>query len=111
MQRYPVHYFDDKKNQKKFLDEFAMKYNLTCPGDWSRITLTMMKQRGGQVCVKSCYKLTLKGLLARHNNSLYSALSSVYSQVDWRNIRERDAPTQTSAEHGKFFQQLTKFLS
>lgn len=65
-------FWKDRENQRKFLDWFGTEeMNLNSQRDWLQISEEDVKQRGG------------KGLLEEHNGSLFKALESVYSEIEW----------------------------
>lgn len=55
------------ENQKKFLDELAMKLNIKNPSDWGKFTTRLVYELGEGSLLTSYY-----------NNSLFTCLQSVY---------------------------------
>lgn len=47
--KYEVSHWASQENQKKFLDEIAAEYKIIEPNDWRRITLSLIRTKGGQV--------------------------------------------------------------
>ena len=43
----PRGYWKDKENQKEFLDQFAIKWNIQKPEDWNKVTRDMVVKEGG----------------------------------------------------------------
>jgi hypothetical protein len=43
----PQGYWADKKNQRKFFDELAIKWNIQKPEDWNKVTNKMVLEEGG----------------------------------------------------------------
>jgi hypothetical protein len=43
----PFGYWKDKGNQKKFFDQFAIKWNIQTPEDWNKVTNQMVAKEGG----------------------------------------------------------------
>lgn len=48
--RYGRGHWLSYENQLNFLDSIAMKYHVSQPNDWKRITSSLIKSKGGQVC-------------------------------------------------------------
>jgi hypothetical protein len=48
----PLGYWKDKKNQKAFFDQLAIKYNIQKPEDWHKITREMALKEGGSFITK-----------------------------------------------------------
>lgn len=48
-------YWDSDENSKKFLDSLAMQYNLQDLGDWRRVSVALIKSKGGRVNATQCY--------------------------------------------------------
>lgn len=49
LKKYEKGYWREERNQRKFLDLIAAKYNLQQPSDWNRVTQSLIRQNGGQV--------------------------------------------------------------
>lgn len=45
----PRSYWNKKENQKEFMDQVAIQYGIQKATDWQRITLTLIKNKGGSV--------------------------------------------------------------
>lgn len=59
-------YWDQKENQRKYLEEFAKKHNIKSPLDWSFVTVEQIKKSQGN------------SLLDRYGGSLVKALRAVF---------------------------------
>jgi hypothetical protein len=44
----PQGYWKDKKNQKEFFDQLAVKWNIQKPEDWNKVTNKMVFKEGGR---------------------------------------------------------------
>lgn len=62
----PKNFWDDKKNQRIFLEGVASKYNISKPEDWTSVTNIMIRQEGGSA------------LLSRYNSSLKESLKQIF---------------------------------
>jgi hypothetical protein len=40
-------YWHDKKHQKAFFDQMAIKLNIKTPEDWNKVTTAVVKKEGG----------------------------------------------------------------
>lgn len=47
--KYPGSFWNSKENQIAFLDDIAIDYKIKEPSDWSRVTLSLVRKKGGQV--------------------------------------------------------------
>lgn len=47
--KYPANYWESPENQRAFLEKIASDYGLKNPNDWNRVTISLIKQRGGKV--------------------------------------------------------------
>lgn len=65
--RVPVNYWDDQKNQRNFLLEFASKNGVNQHSDWGKITTRHLIDSGGYT------------LLNRFGISVYRTLKGVFS--------------------------------
>lgn len=63
---FPNRYWQSLDNRKKFLEEFATKFNIKNPQDWGRITTSQVCEAGGV------------SLLSMYHGSLFTCLQSVY---------------------------------
>lgn len=70
-ERLPKSHWEDKRNQRAFLEELASKLNVTTKEGWRGVTTAEVERFGGV------------GLLARHGRSLLNALESVYPEEEW----------------------------
>jgi hypothetical protein len=52
-------YWKDKKNQKAFFDQLAIKWNIQKPDDWNKVTWSMVSKEGGNF-VSSYYNSSLQ---------------------------------------------------
>jgi len=68
------HYWKDKKNQLKFLEDFAKQNNVLKKDDWYGISSSQVRQAGGTV------------LLRYYNNSLLQALREIYPDHFWKDL-------------------------
>lgn len=60
------------ENRKIFFDKIAFKYNIKEPKDWGKIsTFQIIEEKGG------------KRLLVLYGNSIFRALSSTYTEMEW----------------------------
>lgn len=59
-------WWKDKKNQRKFLDEFAEICKIKKPSEWGKITIVRLREYGGRT------------LLNHYGSSLFSVLTKVY---------------------------------
>jgi len=71
-ERVPEGHWNDRKNQREFLDEFFKTLNLKSWEDWYGVTVEQVQTHGGS------------GLLANYNNSLKKVLLAVYPEHDWQ---------------------------
>jgi hypothetical protein len=71
LQFVPHNYWKDKGNQRQFMDWIADSQGVTSQEDWYQLTGDLIQSLGG------CRMLNL------YNNSLYSALVSVYPEWQW----------------------------
>lgn len=65
-------YWKLKENQRKFLDNAGRKLGVREPKDWGNITFIQMQQAG---CM---------AILNQYNSSPYEALTSIYSEIQWK---------------------------
>ncbi len=47
--KYSHSFWDSIGNQRKFLEELAAKYSISCPSDWRRVTCALIHKNGGMV--------------------------------------------------------------
>lgn len=52
--KYSPSYWLSESNQKRFLDEISSQFGIVKPSDWARITISLVKGQGGQVCLFHC---------------------------------------------------------
>lgn len=62
----PRSFWSDISNQRKFFDWMGGELGIKNAGDWHRVDVREVRQRGG------------RGLLVHHNESLSSALATAY---------------------------------
>jgi hypothetical protein len=56
----PHGYWKDKKNQKEFFDQLAIKLNIQKKEDWNRVTFQMVDKEGGGNFIKRYYNGSLQ---------------------------------------------------
>lgn len=56
------------ENRRKFLDAVKIKFNISTPRDWGRITVSAISNLGGSSLIKNYYE-----------GSLFKCLQSIYS--------------------------------
>lgn len=47
--KYSVTFWKNKENQREFMNKIAKSYNIRTPNDWQRVTVSLIKMKGGQV--------------------------------------------------------------
>jgi hypothetical protein len=67
----PKRFWDDSKNQRKFLDWVAKELNVKDHNDWYKVTHKDIVSLGGS------------GLLTKHENSHFAMLPKVYPEYEW----------------------------
>lgn len=45
----PRNFWDNYSNRKSFLDDISLKYNLKTSKEWKRVSVTLLRSRGGKV--------------------------------------------------------------
>lgn len=64
---FPQGYWNNKQNQRNFLDSIAKKNNIKEPKDWEKLTIhKLLEYKGG------------RALLSHHGNSLVKCLQANY---------------------------------
>ena len=53
LSKFPHDYWNLIENQRKFLDEIASEYNIKTPNDWKRVSMSLIRKKGGQVSENS----------------------------------------------------------
>lgn len=81
--RLPKNYFADHHRRRAFLDSIAKEFNIQCPADWKRVTVSTVKERGGA------------SLLKRYR-TFADALRDVYPEQDF----EEDCSFRQTAPNG-----------
>jgi hypothetical protein len=56
--RRPISYWKDMKKQRDFFDQLAVKWNITTPKDWNKVTTSMVIAEGGKF-IKRFYNMSL----------------------------------------------------
>lgn len=91
------------------MDLLASHYNLNQTNDWSRISLSLIRNKGGAVSLCLKYLKLTKGLLKKYNNSIYSILTSVYPDQNWRVIDPRSLVHNVSQAHNIILNFTSKY--
>jgi hypothetical protein len=65
----------DKKHQKEFFDQLALKWNIQKPDDWNKVTLMMAQKEGGNF-ISRYYN----GSLTQGNIKNYEIIFAILSQ-------------------------------
>jgi hypothetical protein len=73
--RVPKGYWQNKENQRKLFNNIAEKLNIRTQEDWYSISRRQLTQYGGETLLRLYY-----------NNSLYSALKSIYPMYSWSRL-------------------------
>lgn len=47
--KFPLGFFRDPSNQKNFLNSIAAQYNIKEPSQWQRVSIKLLKKKGGAV--------------------------------------------------------------
>ncbi len=66
--RVPSRYWNDIHNQRSFMDNLAKTLHIDNQDDWYRMSIKTITQHGGA------------GMLAKHNNSCFKLLTTVYPE-------------------------------
>lgn len=67
--QYNPHYWTNKENQRKFLEEFAKKNNFTSPKDWGKVRIAQIVREAS--FISNYYQNSLKAALASLFPGLY----------------------------------------
>jgi hypothetical protein len=67
--RVPIGFWNDPKQQKRFMDWIAKKFQVNFPEDWCKVRKVDIENHGG------------RGLLLLYDNSILEILSSIYPEV------------------------------
>lgn len=78
--KYDSHYWNNLLHQRKFMNEFAIKYKILNSQDWNKISSTFFKSKGGNHLLKS------------YQGSLSSALRTLYPNQNWDFNSTLDVP-------------------
>lgn len=62
----PIGYWTVKENQKKFLDEIKMRFQIKSPSDWGKLKIKDIRNAGGN------------SILKHYKGSLYRCVQFVY---------------------------------
>jgi hypothetical protein len=80
----PTFYWDDVKNQRKFLDWAAKELDIKEMGDWYKVTQKVRKIQEQLPTFQDFAKIGGTSLLTgKYNNSPSLLLSTVYPEYDW----------------------------
>lgn len=90
--KYSPSFWKIEANQRKFMELLASEYNIKNPTDWSRVSNSFIKKKGGKVIYQTYVQVIGKGLLTRFNNSLFLALKSVYPNQNWQAKSNQSSP-------------------
>lgn len=52
---YPTYFWNSPENSRKFLEKIAIEYNVFDPVDWKRISIGLIRNKGGQVFLSSLF--------------------------------------------------------
>lgn len=66
------------------MDILSSQYEITQPTQWRRITLGLIRKKGGNV------------LLRRYNNSIPSILQTIYPSQNWNSLLKMNMTLQSS---------------
>lgn len=50
---YPKNYWNSICNRKKFFDELSSNYQIVNPSDWKRVSMSLIRKRGGKAVLSS----------------------------------------------------------
>lgn len=56
--KYPQKYWKYLNNQRDFMDSIAREYHVTQPQDWRRVSLTIIRNKGGSVRIRLLWSET-----------------------------------------------------
>ena len=103
-------YFKSIENQRKFMDNLFIKFNLKSIDDWFNLSLNEIKKNGG------------KRLLKIYSNDMKKLVQNLYVKYPWRlidnqkkqknlkirkvKLSEKDLKTKLKEEHGRIMDQL-----
>jgi hypothetical protein len=65
--RYPRGHLQDLRNQRKMMDNLAIKFNIQKPEDWYKVNVQTVLQEAGGSFIKNLYG----GSLIKGNNLIY----------------------------------------
>eukprot|EP01114_Cavostelium_apophysatum_P021400 TRINITY_DN7453_c0_g1_i1.p1 TRINITY_DN7453_c0_g1~~TRINITY_DN7453_c0_g1_i1.p1 ORF type:complete len:488 (-),score=137.23 TRINITY_DN7453_c0_g1_i1:47-1510(-) len=96
-EKAPAGFWDDKRNQREFMDDLASALELNSREDWYRVTVKQVHENGGGGLLEVCY-----------NNSLSRALAEIYPEYKWTFLRSRmpKGYWDEFLHHKKFFDDL-----
>lgn len=86
--QYNQMHWEKESNQRDFLEKIAVNYGLHTPNDWRKVTVSLIRTKGGTV-LSTQTLLIRKGLLARYGYSLYTTLSSLYPNTNWISVKSQ----------------------
>jgi hypothetical protein len=81
----PLGYWKDKQNQKEFLDQLAVKWNIQKPEDWHKVTIDMVLKEGGNFIVSYYNGSLQQGTVCI---GAYSDITSIKSNVSWLHAKD-----------------------
>jgi hypothetical protein len=76
-QSVPDGFWNQKENQKEFMDWLYDELEYKHPNDWYNVTRKQISEKGGVV------------LLAKYGNSIFKLVKSVYPEQKWKQLKFR----------------------
>jgi hypothetical protein len=80
----PMGYWKNKENQKKFLDQLAVKWNIRKPEDWHYVTVEMVLKEGGNFIISQYSGSLQRGIHVLCQYLHFKALKMVYPTYPWK---------------------------
>lgn len=77
--RFSREYWSSDANCRKFMDKIAEDSNIVLGSDWKKVSLSLIRNNGGQVNHSRLQIYVSKGLLQKYQGSVASILRVLYS--------------------------------
>lgn len=68
---YSKQFWDSQSNRIKFFDEISVRYGLSGPDDWRKLSSSLIKRNGGS------------GVLKKYEGSILRALQDTFTNINW----------------------------
>jgi hypothetical protein len=79
--KHSASFWQDTKNQRRYMDWIAEQLDIQTQHDWYKITVKQVQQLGGSSALET------------HKNSLFMTLQSVYPEYKWNRLHSQEQRT------------------